>query len=352
MSQSPTIVTTTTFDSSARERLLRFLSGRGKVDEAQVFALTPDASTREYFRFPWKRKTAIAAVYPEPFDPNFHPYLDVTRLFLESHLPVPEIFEVEASLGIIVQEDLGDRQLRLVYESASEEECEAYKDQAINLIAQIQAATARAAERKSIASRLAFDEAKLSWELGFFFEHYFGSLRGEELPHGEAAELKVEMNDIAAELSARPRFLCHRDFHASNLMVDRKDKLRIVDHQDARMGPASYDLVTLLLDRQPQPPSLAEVRAHRLFLLEERRRRGLEAIDPDEFAREFRLMTVQRGLKAIGTFSCQTAVFGRGATYAQFIKPTFQIVLQAAEWLGRFPALRKAITERINDSDG
>ena len=62
-------------------------------------------------------------------------------------------------------------------------------------------------------------------------------------------------------------------------------------------------------------------------------------------------MTVQRGLKAIGTFSYQTAVCGRAATYAQFIKPTFQIVLQAAEWLERFPALRKAITERLKNSD-
>jgi aminoglycoside/choline kinase family phosphotransferase len=350
MSQAP-IVTSTAFDLSARERLLRFLGSRGKVSETEVIALTPDASTREYFRFPWKRKTAIAAVYPEPFDPDFHPYLDVTGLFLDAKLPVPEIYEVEATLGIIVQEDLGDRQLRLVYETASEEECEAFKDQAITLIAQIQAASAKAAERNSIAGRLAFDEAKLSWELNFFFEHYFGSLRREELPHAVAAELKAEMNDIAAELSARPRFLCHRDFHASNLMVDGKKRLRIVDHQDARMGPASYDLVTLLLDRQPQPPSLAEVRAHRLYFLGERRRRGLEAIDPDEFAREFRLMSVQRGLKAIGTFSCQTAVFGRGATYAQFIKPTFQIVLQAAEWLNRFPALKKAIRERMEESD-
>jgi aminoglycoside/choline kinase family phosphotransferase len=346
MSQSPT-ATANTFDSSARERLLRFLAARGNVNEDQVLALTPDASTREYFRFPWNRKTAVAAVYPEPFDPNFHPYLDVTRLFLESKLPVPEILEVEAANGIIVQEDLGDRQLRLVYESASEEECDAHKDEAISLIAQIHAATAKAFERNSIASRVAFDEAKLSWELGFFFEHYFGSLRGDKMSHAEAAELKAEMNDIAAELSARPRVLCHRDFHASNLMVDREDKLRIVDHQDARMGPASYDLVTLLLDRQPQLPSLAEVRAHRLYLLEERRRRGLEALDPDEFAREFRLMSVQRGLKAIGTFSYQTAVCGRGATYSQFIKPTFRIVLQALEWLGRFPALRKAMSERL-----
>jgi aminoglycoside/choline kinase family phosphotransferase len=351
MSQSPT-VTANTFDSPARARLLRFLAERGEArDGGEVVALTPDASTREYFRFPWKRRTAIAAVYPEPFDPNFHPYLDVTRLFLEAQLPVPEVYEVDAPQGIIVQEDLGDRQLRLVYETASEEECDAFKDQAIGLIAQIQAATDKARERNSISSRLAFDEAKLSWELGFFFEHYFGSLRKEELPHGAAAELKAEMNDIAAELSARPRFLCHRDFHASNLMVDGRNRLRIVDHQDARMGPASYDLVTLLLDRQPMPPSLAEVRARRLYLLEERRRRGLDSIDPDEFAREFRLMTVQRGLKAVGTFSCQTAVFGRGGTYAQFIKPTFQIVLQAAEWLNRFPALRKAITERMEESD-
>ncbi|HEX8891178.1 MAG TPA: phosphotransferase [Pyrinomonadaceae bacterium] len=349
MSQSP-IATTKAFNTSARERLLRFLEAHNGAGESKVLALTPDASTREYFRFPWKRKTAIAAVYPEPFDPNFHPFLDVTRLFIEAHLPVPEILEVDADNGIILQEDLGDRQLRLVYESASEEECEEYKEKAIKLIAQIQAATAKAYERKSIASRLAFDEAKLSWELGFFFEHYFGSLRQEELTHGEAAELKAEMNDIAAELSARPRTLCHRDFHASNLMVDAKNRLRIVDHQDARMGPASYDLVTLLLDRQPAPPSLAEVRAHRLFLLEERRRLGLEVLDPDDFAREFRLMTVQRGLKAIGTFSYQTAVCGRAQTYAQFIKPTFRIVLQAAEWLERFPVLRKAITERLNEN--
>ncbi|HVS21331.1 MAG TPA: phosphotransferase, partial [Pyrinomonadaceae bacterium] len=211
----------------------------------------------------------------------------------------------------------------------------------------IQAATPQAFELDSIAGRLAFDEAKLVWELNFFFEHYFGSLRKETLRHAEAAELKAELNDIAAELSACPRVLCHRDYHSANLLVDKQGRIRIVDHQDARMGPASYDLVSLLMDRQPEPPSLAEVRAHRLFFLEERRRLGLEAIDPDDFAREFRLMTIQRGLKAIGTFSCQTAVYGRGAFYEKHIRPTFLIVQQAAEWLERFPVLRRMISERI-----
>ena len=344
---APKPVISNVFESSASDRLARFIDQQG-IASKEVIPLTPDASTRKYYRIGWKKRTAVAAVYPEPFDPEFHPYLDVTRLFLDCEIPVPEIYAVDGNAGIIVQEDLGDRQLFHVYDEESDEQCDEYKEQAIALIAKIQSATERAYEMQSIASRLAFDEAKLSWELDFFFEHYFGSLRAETLRHAEVAELKAELNDIAAELAAAPRVLCHRDYHASNLMIDRRKRIRIVDHQDARMGPASYDLVSFLLDRQPCPPSLAELRTHRLFFLEERRLLGLGAIDPDDFALEFRLMTIQRGLKATGTFSCQTAVYGRGTVYQQFIEPTLQIVLQAAEWLERFPTLRRMLKERIN----
>jgi aminoglycoside/choline kinase family phosphotransferase len=344
---APKPVISNVFESSASDRLARFITQQG-IASKEVIPLTPDASTRKYYRIGWKKRTAIAAVYAEPFDPEFHPYLDVTRLFLDCDIPVPEIYEVDGNAGIIVQEDLGDRQLFQIYDEESEEQCDQYKEEAIALIAKIQKATARAYEVDSIASRLAFDEAKLSWELDFFFEHYFGSLRGETLRHAEVAELKAELNDIAAELAAVPRVLCHRDYHASNLMIDPKKRIRVVDHQDARMGPASYDLVSFLLDRQPCPPSLAELRAHRLFFLEERRLLGLSPIDPDDLALEFRLMTIQRCLKATGTFSCQTAVYGRGAVYQHFIEPTLQIALQAAEWLERFPTLRRMLKERIN----
>ncbi|HVF68715.1 MAG TPA: phosphotransferase [Pyrinomonadaceae bacterium] len=346
----PSQVTPNAFKTSARERLEAFVE-RNRGDAAQILALTPDASTREYFRIPFKKRRAIAAVYPEPFDPEIHPFLDVSRLFADAKLPVPEILDVDPLNGIIVQEDFGDTQLRRALEAASDDEREAYVEQAVSLVAEIQAATPLAHERNSIASRLAFDEAKLSWELDFFIQHYFGSLRGETLKHGDEAQLRAELNDVSAELAARPRTLCHRDFHPSNIMVDAAGRLRIIDYQDARMGPASYDLVSLLLDRRTSLPSLAEVRERRLFFLEERRSRGLEAIDPDEFAREFRLMTVQRCLKAVGTFSYQTAVCGRGDTYAQFINPMFEIVVQAAEWLGRFPLLCSTLRERMREGE-
>ncbi|MCA1642791.1 MAG: phosphotransferase [Acidobacteria bacterium] len=342
----PSSITTNAFTDTAQERIGAYVR-RAKGGAGAVVALTPDASTREYFRIPWRGGTAVAAVYPEPFDPEVHPFIDVTRLFEAAELPVPAILDVDSKAGIIVQEDLGDRQLRRVFETVTEDEREAYVESAISIIADIQAATTLAHERNSIASRLAFDEAKLAWEMDYFVEHYFKSYRREHLSHGVEAELRAELNDIAAELAARPRVLCHRDFHTSNLIVDGKERLRVIDHQDARMGPASYDLVSLLLDRQTATPPLAEIRQRRLYFIEERKSRGLEEVAADDFSREFRLMTVQRCLKACGTFSYQTGVSGRAAVYEHFIQPMILIALQAAEWLDRFPALRRTLGARV-----
>ena len=178
----PSQITSNAFQTSARERIEGYVS-RGRA--GGVVALTPDASTREYFRIPWARKgSAIAAVYPEPFDPDIHPFLDLTRLFAEAKLPVPEILDVDPLNGIIVQEDFGDNQLRRFFETAADDEREAHTEQAIQLIADIQAATRLAFDRNSIASRLSFDEAKLSCDLDYFFEHYFRSMRGETIKHG------------------------------------------------------------------------------------------------------------------------------------------------------------------------
>lgn len=329
-------------------RLIReFLAEHKIAGEAPITALTPDASTRRYYRIPWKPRAAIAAVYPEPFDPATQPFLDITELFKSAELPIPAILAVDPARALIVQEDLGDWQLRDALASAAEEERDRLIEEAIKIVVRIQATTDLAVERNSIASRLAFDTEKLQWELDYFFQHYFGSLRKREFADEEAVGLRSELSQVAVELAARPRVLCHRDFHSSNIIVDGEGKLRIIDYQDARMGPATYDLVSLLLDRQRESPSLAEIRERRLFFLEEGRSIGLVQVDPDEFASEFRLMTVQRCLKAAGTFSYQTAVNSRGEVYGEYIRPMFEITLQAAEWLNRFPYLQKVLKAEL-----
>jgi N-acetylmuramate 1-kinase len=331
------------FTENALERLRRFLSKHRQKQEIE--ALTPDASTREYFRVGWHAgATAIACVYGESFVAAEHNYLDVTKLFLESDLPVAQIYAFDESLGVIALEDFGDRILRDVLLAADDRTRENYLNEAIKLIARIQAATPKAFEMNSIASRLKFDEEKLGWELEFFKTHYFESLRKQKLSANEDESLTEEFTEIARELETKATVLCHRDFHAANLMLDRQNNLRIIDHQDARLGSVAYDLVSLLLDRvteAPTPEWLAEKRA---FFLAEREKLGLEKIDEKEFADEFRLQTIQRCLKAIGTFSYQSTF--RGKTYfLPFIKPMFEIVLRAAENLQKFSNLRRIISE-------
>ena len=60
---------------------------------------------------------------------------------------------------------------------------------------------------------------------------------------------------------------------------------------------------------------------------------------------EFHLMTVQRQLKAIGTFSYQTGVAGRGEFYEKYIVPAIATVLRAmrAPGMREYPALRAAL---------
>lgn len=340
---------TATLTESAAARLEKFLQNRfGANVETAIQPLTPDASTREFLRCKWEDATAIACVYAEKFVPAEQNYLDATNLFVAAGLPIAELYDFDGELGTIITEDFGDYILRDALEKAAGAAREDLFNQAITKIAEIQAATPLAFELDAIASKLAFDFDKLSWELDFFTKHYFESLRGEKLSETDAQNLKTELDEVARELGDRAKVLTHRDFHAANLMIDGENRLRIIDHQDARIGAATYDLVSLLLDRIDAPPAESWIAAKQRFFLAERERLNLEELDFDEFQLEFHLQTIQRCLKAIGTFSFQTAVRGK-PNYRQYIAPMFEVVRQAAAKLNRFPHLQQIISDEVDD---
>ncbi len=327
------------------ERLQNFLSLRQQTGD--VIALTADASTREYFRINWNGSSAIACVYPESFRPEEQTYLDVTNLFLAAGLPVAEIYDFDGDLGVIVQEDLGDRVVRERMSEVTVEQRSRIRNEAITLIARIQTATDLAFEMNSVASRLKFDAEKLLWELNYFKEHYFTTYKQQPLSPETDKKLSDEFADLALKLESYASVLCHRDFHAANLMIDGNDKMRIIDHQDARIGSPAYDLVSLLLDRITDLPSPEWLSQKRKYFLDVRRTLGLPKIDETEFAYEFRLQTLQRCLKAAGTFSYQSAV--RGKTYFEpFILPMFRIVRRSAGNVDGFPVLIEVLQKEID----
>ncbi|MBX7170132.1 MAG: phosphotransferase [Pyrinomonadaceae bacterium] len=334
-------------ENNLRQRLEEFLAENNQPPV--ISQLTPDASTREYFRVRWFEKPAIGCVYPfnDLCKGQFDACLDVTNVFLTANLPVAKIFASDAEKAIIIHEDFGDTILRDVLLKSDETERERLLNEAITMIAKIQAATKTAFELNSISSKLKFDEEKLLWELNFFKTHYFESLMKTPLSEIENEAIEKEFIEIAWELESHAKVLTHRDFHAANLMLEHGE-IKIIDHQDARLGSTTYDLVSLLLDRVtilPTPEWLAEKRR---FFLDERESLGLETLDEQDFSNEFRLQTIQRCLKAIGTFSFQST-FRQKTYFIQYIKPMFQIVLRACENLNRFPNLQKILGAQINE---
>jgi aminoglycoside/choline kinase family phosphotransferase len=321
------------------------------VEDVGIQTLTPDASARKYFRIATAdaaQETLIVSLYPSPFNPLDNSFLDVTKLFEQASLPVPKIIDAAGTEGIILQEDLGDVSLAKWLSDAEERGdnagVEKMLHRSIEFIAQIQAATTLAYTSDSVASRLAFDEDKLLWELNYFFDHFFGSYRQQKFETEEEA-IKRDLREIAVELAARPRALTHRDYHAMNLMVDAAGELRIIDHQDARMGPITYDLVPLLVERRLQPVDEAWVEEQQDLFLRLHDKICSPRLKAEELRYEFHLMTIQRQLKAMGTFSYQTAVVGRGVVYENYIVPAAATVLRAMGKPGmkEYPALRKAL---------
>jgi N-acetylmuramate 1-kinase len=328
-----------------QKRLENFLTAHDQ--SLAIEELTPDASTREYFRVNWNNEKAIACVYPEDElgETQFNACLDVTSVFLSENLPVARIFSSDDENGIIIHEDFGNTILRDVLLRSDEAEKNRLLNEAISLIAKIQAATPKAFELNSIASKLRFDEEKLLWELNFFKTHYFESLMKTPLSAFDNDAVEMEFIELSRELESDAKVLCHRDFHAANLML-QNGELKIIDHQDARIGATSYDLVSLLLDRVTELPDLEWLASKYLYFNDERIKLGLERLEDDVFTEEFFLQTIQRCLKAAGTFSFQSTF--RGKTYfIPYIKPMFQIVLRACESLNRFPDLQTVLNRQL-----
>ena len=110
------------------------------------------------------------------------------------------------------------------------------------------AAAASCRTPKYLPYGVAFDVDEAHVGDGFLHQAFpRGLSRRRASPAREREALRAELAEIVDELAAEPRVLCHRDYHSRNLMW-RDERLCIIDFQDARLGPDTYDLASLLRD--------------------------------------------------------------------------------------------------------
>jgi N-acetylmuramate 1-kinase len=314
-----------------------YLERSGLAGCARVVPLTGDASDRRYFRVIEAGGTSVLALYSAPFDYDTLTFVNVARLLQQVPLPIPAIFDHAGDLGLLHLQDLGDVTLQSHLGTVPAREHTAVYRQAVGFIEVLQRRGAELASADYVPYSIAFDVDKLTWELEFFLKHFVEGYRGVRLPTATREAFRDEWQPIVDELSSEPRVLCHRDYHSRNLMP-HQGELYIIDFQDARMGPDTYDLVSLLRDSYVDFTEEAVDDLVAFFLaLRGRQSPAVEAgagrAYESDFRRRFDLMSLQRNLKALGTFGYQTTT-RQNPVYIQYMPRTLSHVRRT---LGRYP---------------
>jgi aminoglycoside/choline kinase family phosphotransferase len=329
---------TTTGD--APDGVLEYLERRYS-SAFRVDPLSGDASTRRYFRVVHPGGRSVLALYPDPFAPRDLPFLVVGALLKDFGLPVPEVEDEDGTRGIMLLEDLGDRTLQEALRSGSDEDRDRWYDEALDQLVTLQRAAASAA-RDAVCFHLAFDIEKLVWELHYFEKHFLVGHRRRALSVDDQAQLAESYHALAAEIASWPRVLCHRDFHSRNL-IQHRDCLYWIDFQDARLGPATYDLASLLRD------SYVDLSEDLVAEKSERFRRAVcPEVTPDEFARRFDLTCLQRNIKALGTFGFMASVRDN-PVYLRYVPATLAHVARNLARHQDVAALRRVLARHLEE---
>lgn len=279
--------------------------------------LAGDASVRAYYRVTAADgRTYMLAWYPEEVRAQLQRFVSAT----ESVAPYARVPEMLRHCDVaVLQYDAGDRTLFAVLHENREEGLRLYRA-AIDLLARFQQAPDR-------GLNAAFTADFFYGELEMAREFYV-----EQLMQADVSPIVPILKTLCENVSRHSYRLCHRDFHGQNLHV-QNDTLYLIDYQDLRMGPDTYDLASLLRDR-----GVARIIGDdaELDLLEHYA--SVARLEGNVRHRYFETL-LQRSIKILGTFSKQPITRGR-MHYLDFIPATLESIARCLDELPEYAALR------------
>lgn len=286
----------------------------------QFKSLTPlagDASNRRYFRIELTGPAARPVILmqlaeAEAFKQSEEavsgaahsvaelPFLNILSHLSKASLSVPSLYHYDQVAGLLYLEDFGDLTLSEACREASAEELEARYTQAVDALVQMQVKATSPADHNCLAFHRNFDVPLLMWEFEHFLEYGIDVRQGAPMDDEARREIRGAFEKIAESLAGEPRVFVHRDYHSRNLMVDGA-RLGVIDFQDALMGPATYDLASLLRDAYIE---LDEALIDRLInrYLDQMAAHRQVWTNREAFRRLFDFTSIQRNLKAAGRF--------------------------------------------------
>lgn len=337
-------------DVAAIRDALGALYGGDAGVSGDLTPLAGQASGRAYYRFrvdqPATKSVVVMVLPPDAHGsdeggadgaPAELPFLDVHRYMAKREIPVPAVEHVDLERGMLVLEDLGDETFEQRLQSRPRAEREQLYQRAVDLLVHMQRACEPVKPAATVAFRRAFEPALLRWELDHFLQWGISAL-GDPLDDDELAVIEQAFAELMNALQAMPQVFVHRDFQSRNLMLDGADRLRLIDFQDALLGPQCYDLAALLCDSYVDLEEPLQVRLVQYYA----RQVGVE---PEPLLRAFWAVAAHRKMKDAGRFVFIDRVRGN-PMFLRHFPQSIQYVDRALGRLG-LVALQQLLFRRI-----
>ncbi|WP_298370187.1 tRNA (adenosine(37)-N6)-threonylcarbamoyltransferase complex ATPase subunit type 1 TsaE [uncultured Bradyrhizobium sp.] len=305
----------------ARLNELRQFLERGGFLNARRERMPGDASTRSYARLRNDDGSVILMNSPRrPDGPAIYngrsysaavhlaedvrPFVAIGNGLRKHGFSAPAIRHIDLESGFLITEDLGAEG---VIEGDPPQPIAERYEAAVDMLA--------ALHREALPDTLpvtsdesydipVFDIDAWLIEIGLMLEWYLPD-RGVQPSEELRTDFLGMWRGLLQKPAAAPQTWVIRDFHSPNIiwLAERTGILRvgIIDFQDALLGPAAYDVVSLLQDARIDVPEQLELSLLTRYI--KARRATDESFDPAGFAELYAIMSAQRNTRLLGTFA-------------------------------------------------
>jgi aminoglycoside/choline kinase family phosphotransferase len=256
-----------------------------------------DASFREFYRLKKNNKTSIIVSAKKEKYKNLIVYSVVNNILNSNKICAPKLISNYYKNDMIEISDLGDRSF-YDFIISKKNKMNDYKS-LIKLIFKLQKIKLKKnynlGKIKVKFSKYSLDN--LHKESDLFFDWYLKYYLKNKNINKIKKILKNELNKVYKKLNFKNDVFVHRDFHALNIMIDKK-KLGLIDSQDAMLGNPLYDLASLIDDVRIKLPLNLQNRLFKFYWQGSKYKNEKEK----QLKNDFDILSVQRNLKILGIF--------------------------------------------------
>ena len=265
--------------------------------KSKILQIAGDASFRTFYRIILNKKSKIVISATKEKYNNLIAYTAVNTFLRKNKIYTPKLYFYNYSKGIVVVEDFGDSSFYDVL-LKKKNKLAIYKKR-VDLLIRIQKIKPKSKinnifNKPHIIHK--YSVKYLNKESDLFFDWYLPLFLSKTKVLVIKKETKKILSELYKNLHFRNSCFVHRDYHVQNLMKIRQ-KIGVIDSQDAVIGNPAYDLASLVDDVRLKTSIKLKNQIYKYYLKKNAR------INEEKFLKDFSILSVQRLLKIIGIFS-------------------------------------------------